>query len=127
MLRTIALASLALAISTAAWAGPGTDFCNAMQQNYLACGDEAMKTNSNGQFISECPDTIKAMAIVSEQSIKQSTSALGSEIKNAETMWRGFADHIARGYGETSQTFADRRLDEGRKILSECDRLQSLD
>lgn len=125
MFRFLAAAAVAIVVSHAAWAGTGTDICVALWQGYVACGTEALTTNANGQFKSECPSTISSM----EGQQKQFMTKAGdkSEIRDAFALWNGYAEHIARSAGETKAAFTDRRSKEQKQLDDECEKLKTLD
>jgi hypothetical protein len=112
-----------LLTATAAQAGVNEDFCDALQKNYLACGEEAMTTNSNGQFKMECPDTIKKMEVTYEGIKKTANPAERPEIDRANDLWRDIAFRISRRLGESEDQFVQRRNKQIQGVIDQCAKL----
>jgi hypothetical protein len=92
-------AAVLLLTATAASAETiGDDFCTEMQNNHLACSDEALTTNSNGQYKMECPDTIKKMEATYNGVKQKAKPNQRPEIDRANDLWRSIAFRIARGF-----------------------------
>jgi hypothetical protein len=120
-------AAVLLLTATAASADTiGDDFCTEMQKEYLACGDEALTTNSNGQYKMECPDTIKRMEATYDSVKLKAKAARRPELDRANELWRDIVFRIGRGLGEGEDQFKSRRNRQIQDIVSECEKLQAL-
>jgi hypothetical protein len=119
MFRFAAVA-LMLTATAAQAENVGANFCEALQKNYLACGEEAMTTDSNGQFKMECPGTIKSMVSTYDSLKATAKPSERPELDRANDLWRDIAFRIGRRIGESEDQFVQRRNRQIQDIIDQC-------
>jgi hypothetical protein len=127
MLRSLATMTFALIGSAAAWAGPGTDFCDAMRQNYKECSAEAMQPDANGRPTADCPNAKNAMRALVPNISANAISELRTQIPLSYGQWLPLANTIAHSGGLDAHALADLQLQLNDRLNAECYKLQMLD
>ena len=121
-------AAILLLTATAASAEPfGAAFCQHMKDNFDACIEELQTTNSDGQFLNECPKTIRLMDATYEISTPKVPPSRRPAFERAHKAWEYIAYRIGWHVGESDDAY-EARLDKySSDIDTECANLEALD
>lgn len=119
-------AAILLLSATAASAGAGNDFCEAIKTQHVACLNEAGQ-RTGGDYVRKCPNAISAVDSAYQSAKQRASGDLERQIDTAMELWKGISAKPLPQIGETPEAFMARNKSEIGDVQSACAKLQALD
>jgi hypothetical protein len=127
MFRLLLSVLLAIPAMPALAANLGSNFCEAMKNGYINCGDEAETKDSAGGLKNRCPTTISIFTRSYTDALKSAAGSMKTEIQADYDLVDDMLINVAPQPGESNDQFTNRYKSDVQKVLQACHRLSALD
>jgi hypothetical protein len=123
------LAAVLMVLATPALAGPGADFCIALQDQSVACinENEAVAKATNVQPTTSCPKALAGLKARYNSASTVSEGALKGELDKSHTAFLASTRDIAPRRGETQAEYLGLIENLEGAMLAACVRLRTVD